>query len=86
MFTDGQWNGGNPMSNLIYDNDGDSQPRHLADVAKHFYDRDLSPLPNNVPVSEFDSNKAQHMMTFTVSFGQTGTLVDTASEGKRSMV
>lgn len=81
MFTDGQWNGGNPMSNLIYDNDGDSQPRRLADVAKHFYDRDLSSLPNKVPVSEFDSNQAQHMVTFTVSFGQTGSLVDTDNDG-----
>ena len=81
LFTDGQWNGDNPRSNLIYDNDGDSQPRRLADVAFHFYNRDLSPLPNQVPVSEFDTNDAQHMVTFTVSFGQTGTLVDTDGDG-----
>mgnify|MGYP000091353968 CR=1 FL=1 len=81
LFSDGQWNGGNPRSSLIYDNDGDSQPRRLADVALHFYKRDLSPLPNQVPVSEFDTNNAQHMVTFTVSFGQTGTLVDTDSDG-----
>ncbi|WP_415882685.1 pilus assembly protein [Neptuniibacter sp. QD34_54] len=50
----------------------------LADVAMHYYERDLdSSLDNEVPTSIFDSNNQQHMVTYTVAFGVNGTLDDT---------
>lgn len=46
----------------------------LADVAMHFYERDLHPsVDNRVPIScGVDENPAQHMVTFTVGFGVDG--------------
>lgn len=46
----------------------------LADVAMHYYERDLSTLANEVPASGIDTATHQHMTTFTVAFGVTGTL------------
>ncbi len=49
----------------------------LADVAMHFYERDLKTgMINDVPPnSAFDDlNEAQHMVTYTVAFGLEGTL------------
>ncbi len=47
----------------------------LADVAMHFWRRDLQPDLNNVvPVVPEDPAFWQHMVTFGVSFGLTGTL------------
>jgi type IV pilus assembly protein PilY1 len=63
----------------------------LADVAMYYYKTDLrtSPSPfatNNVPVTNKDSNAAQHMVTFTVGLGLDGELTyrsdyETASTG-----
>jgi len=80
LFTDGYWNGGNPAS-AIGDADGDGISHTLADVAKYYYDNDLSPLSNNVPTSLIDPNNQQHMVTFGVAYGVKGNLVDTDDDG-----
>jgi len=46
----------------------------LADVAMDFYERDLSGLADEVPASGIDTATHQHMTTFTVAFGVTGSL------------
>ena len=80
LFTDGFWSTGDPFTAAIADNDGDGFSDTLADVAKYFYDTDLSGLPNQVPTTTLDDNNKQHMVTFTVAFGVTGTLVDTNND------
>ena len=50
----------------------------LADIAMHYYENDLSPLADKVPVIPgVDNNPAQHMVTYTVAFGVAGTLPTT---------
>ena len=52
-----------------------TQPDTLADVAMHYWKRDLVPsLTNNVPTSVADPAFWQHMVTFSVSIGEQGTL------------
>ncbi|GMR14710.1 MAG: PilC/PilY family type IV pilus protein [Gammaproteobacteria bacterium] len=86
LFTDGFWNGGNPY-NVTSDVDGDgavisNRSVTLADVAKHYYDTDLSSsFPNVVPTDPFDAANWQHMVTFTIGFGVTGDLRDTDGDG-----
>ncbi len=80
LFTDGYWNGGDPAT-AIGNADGDSRTRTLADVARYYYNTDLSPLANQVPTSLLDGNNRQHMVSFTVAFGVTGLLVDTDNDG-----
>ena len=90
LFSDGYWNGSLPY-NVRQDVDGDngvifdgtsSETRVLlADVAKYYYDKDLSPLPDLVPTDQSDAASHQHMVTFTVGFGITGSLVDTDDDG-----
>lgn len=48
----------------------------LADVAMHYYERDLHPdMANKVPVKcGVDQNPAQHMVTYTIGFGISGTI------------
>jgi type IV pilus assembly protein PilY1 len=84
VLTDGWWNGGAPsVGNADESNSSefstacfsDSYRNTLADVAMFYYANDLSPsLENKVPPRPGDSNIQQHMVTFSVSFGQTGTL------------
>jgi len=79
VFTDGFWNGGNPG---VGDVDGDGIPDLLADVAMEYYNRDLdTSLDDIVPVDAFDSNTAQHLVTYTIAFGLQGALVDTDDDG-----
>ncbi|PCI20613.1 MAG: pilus assembly protein [Piscirickettsiaceae bacterium] len=78
LFTDGYWNGGDPSVGNV---DGDGQTNTLADVARAYYDTDLSPLADNVPPDTFDTNVRQHMVTFTVAFGINGLLTDTDADG-----
>lgn len=78
LMTDGYWNGSSPSG--IGDADSDGRSVTVADVAKFYYDKDLSPLANNVPTSVVDGNNDQHMVTFTVAYGVTGDLVDTDSD------
>lgn len=80
LLSDGFWNGPDPAS-AIGDADRDGYNRTLADVAKYYYDKDLSPLANAVPTSVFDGNNKQHMVSFTVAFGLRGALADTNGDG-----
>lgn len=89
LMTDGFWNDtSNPgispgnadgNNNTAWDGPpyGDSYSFTLADVAMHYYERDLNPsLVNEVPSSTGAKDNAphQHMTTYTVAFGVTGTL------------
>jgi len=55
---------------------GDGASNSLADVAMHYYERDLiSNFANMVPTScGVDENPGQHMVTYTVGFGVEGNL------------
>lgn len=79
LFTDGFWNGGTPSG--IGDRDGDGYSNTLADVARYYYEEDLSDLPDEVPPDDFDPETDQHMNTFTVAFGLEGFLQDTDGDG-----
>jgi type IV pilus assembly protein PilY1 len=61
-----------------YDGGGSSANSTLSDVAMYYYKTDLRTAgalaTNNVPVSSTDPNSAQHMVTYTVSFGLNGKL------------
>ncbi|WP_260295700.1 pilus assembly protein [Sedimenticola hydrogenitrophicus] len=57
---------------------GDTVSNTLADVAMHYYERDLnSGLDNKVPTQcGVDENPGQHMVTYTVGFGVSGSLTN----------
>ncbi len=85
LMTDGTWNGWDPsVGNADGDNssqfDGssyaDTYSNTLADVAMKYYEGDLDPsLSNNVKIiAGVDENPAQHMVTYTVAFGLSGTV------------
>lgn len=86
LMSDGTWNGSNPSVGNTDANtatnafDGgshaDTANNTLADVAMHYYKRDLATsLTDDVPiVLGLDENDAQHMVTYTVAFGVNGTL------------
>ncbi|KAF0193005.1 MAG: type IV pilus assembly protein PilY1 [Gammaproteobacteria bacterium] len=87
LMTDGFYNGSSPSlspSNTDGDNntpfDGgtyaDSFSNTLADVAMHYYERDLrTSLADQVTTTPgVDDANHQHMVTYTVSFGVNGTL------------
>lgn len=93
VMSDGFWNGSNPsVGNADNDNNSDfdggtfadSHSNTLADVAMHYYERDLSSsLPNLVgPKPDPDVtpdpllNRAQHLVSYTVAFGVNGTLTE----------
>jgi Tfp pilus tip-associated adhesin PilY1 len=79
VMTDGYWNGGTPS---VGNQDGDqgspyadSYSDTLADVAMMYYKTDLSStLENEVPTNPCDPATRQHMVTYGVSFGVTGSL------------
>lgn len=54
----------------------DSYQETLADIAMHYYERDLrTATPNKVPIRcGLDENPGQHMVTYTVAFGVNGTI------------
>lgn len=81
LFTDGYWGGGDPYTGAIADNDEDGAEDTVADVAKYFYETDLSDLPDDVPTSPADPKETQHMVSFTVAFGVQGELEDTDDDG-----
>ncbi len=64
----GDWGGGSqPYTDKYKDT--------LADTAMFFYARDLLPgLDNQVPTNKWDGADHQHMVTFAVAFGVSGTL------------
>ncbi len=82
LFTDGYWNQSDPAA-AIGDADGDAVSLTLADVAKHYYDKDLSAFPNNVAPdpSHRDLATHQHLVTFGVAFGVEGNLSDSNGNG-----
>ena len=94
VTTDGFWNGADPTvgntdggtSNSSFDGGAyaDSYANTLADVAMHYYERDLKPsLANSVPTTAgVDLATHQHMVTYTVAFGVTGTLNPATADPK----
>jgi type IV pilus assembly protein PilY1 len=87
MMTDGFWNGSTPTvgdedSNDDSEWDGgyyadaDSDVSNtLADVAMYYYETDLdTTLDDEVSTSDVDENDAQHMVTYMVAFGVSGSL------------
>ncbi len=85
LMTDGFYYGSSPSlgnqdgdANTAFDGPpfADGVSNTLADVAMHYYERDLSAtLANQVPVTGgVDNASHQHMVTYTVAFGVTGEL------------
>jgi len=86
VMSDGYWNSDSGLS--VGNNDGDNNSAFdggdyadsfsntLADVAMHYYEKDLAPdLPDNVKtLPGVDENSAQHLVTYTVAFGIDGSL------------
>ncbi|GAB4333794.1 MAG: hypothetical protein Kow0089_02650 [Desulfobulbaceae bacterium] len=78
-MTDGYWNGSSPGVGNVDGGSGapyeDNFSNTLADVAMYYYDRDLSAaLPNEVPSNNYDKNNRQHMVTFSISIGLSGSI------------
>ncbi len=78
-ITDGYWNRSSPGVGNTDGNKGkpyaDDVSNTLADVAMYYYNRDLSTdLPDELPPSDCDLNTAQHMVTFSISFGLNGNI------------
>jgi len=79
LMTDGFWNGPDPGVGNVDGDKGspyaDTYSNTLADVAMLYHQKDLVPdLPDEVPANPFDDATHQHMVTYGVSFGVTGTL------------
>ncbi|MCW7755248.1 PilC/PilY family type IV pilus protein [Desulfobotulus sp. H1] len=71
IVTDGIWTEGTGVH--VGDADGDGVANTLADVARYYYARDLAPdLPDLVPISFYDQNSRQHMVTSALVFGEPG--------------
>jgi type IV pilus assembly protein PilY1 len=77
LMTDGFYNDNSPdVGNVDGDNGApyaDGYSNTLADVAMYYYENDLSGLTNNVPPTQADPATHQHMNTYGVAFGLTGT-------------
>ena len=81
-MTDSYWNGSAPLNGAIDNADGDNGAPYadtysntLADVAMYYYENDLADgLEDAVPTNASDSATRQHMVTYTVAFGVSGTL------------
>lgn len=80
LFTDGYWNG-SFSSSSIGDVDSDGVSQTLADVARYYYQTDLSGLSNDVIPDTKDPATWQHMVTYGVAFGVAGNLTDTDADG-----
>lgn len=52
----------------------DSVSDTLADIAMYYYETDLNTLANQVPPSKYDPATHQHMATYAVAFGVSGSL------------
>jgi type IV pilus assembly protein PilY1 len=98
MFTDGRWNGGLPAQNQDFDDNSNFDGGvfagvtngTLADVAMHYYERDLHPdLADEVPTDARDLLWAapdafgtnpdimhQHMKSFMIQLGLKGNLTE----------
>lgn len=72
VMTDGYWNGDSPG---VGDVDGDGYSNTLADVAMYYYENDLNTfLSDDVPIKSPDLANHQHMVTYGLSFGVSGTI------------
>lgn len=80
LMSDGYWNGSNPTT-VNHDEDGDGYSGTLSDVAAYFYNNDLSALDDEVIPNPYDPATYQHMVSFMVSLGVTGNLVDSDGDG-----
>lgn len=80
LFTDGYWNGWF-SSGSISDVDGDGISQTLADVARYYYNKDLSTFSDDVVPDSVDPATWQHMVTYGVAFGVEGDLSDTDADG-----
>jgi type IV pilus assembly protein PilY1 len=71
--TDGPGSGNTAWDGKAY---ADTRSETLADIAMHYYERDLHPsLSNNVPITPgVDEAPHQHLVTYAVSFGHKGLL------------
>ncbi len=79
LMTDGYYNGSDPGLGNEDSTAGapyaDSYSDTLADMAWKYYNTDLaSGLPDNLPTNPYDSRKTQHMVTYSVSFGVSGSI------------
>ncbi|MDG4475731.1 PilC/PilY family type IV pilus protein [Thiovibrio frasassiensis] len=80
MMTDGYYNGNSPAVGNVDGNNGapfaDGYSDTLSDVAMYYYENDLANnLVNKVKeISAYDNATWQHMSTYSVAFGVTGTL------------
>ncbi|TVZ40117.1 type IV pilus assembly protein PilY1 [Alteromonadaceae bacterium 2753L.S.0a.02] len=84
LFTDGYWNKADPgIGNEDGDPFGGGGSGTVSDVAYYYYKHDLDndATNNNVIPNDTDPATYQHMVTFPVAFGLTGTLEDTDSDG-----
>jgi Tfp pilus tip-associated adhesin PilY1 len=80
VMTDGYYNGNDPQTGAIANNDGDngvpyadSYSDTLADIAMYYYERDLNTdLADSVPTNPYDDATHQHVVTYTVGFGVVG--------------
>jgi Tfp pilus tip-associated adhesin PilY1 len=86
VMTDGFWNGNTPSVGNQDSAEGspyaDTYSDTLADVAMKYYKTDLSTsLDNFVPPNSCDTARHQHMVTYSVSFGVTGTLTPLDANG-----
>jgi type IV pilus assembly protein PilY1 len=84
IFSDGYYNGSSPSvgntdgdNNTAFDGSpfGDGTGDTLADVAMYYYETDLNgTLDDDVSSSTVDPANHQHMVTYTLAFGVTGSL------------
>lgn len=90
LMTDGRWNGSSPGvgdqdqtidNNFVYPAHSDNPSNTLADVAMKWYKTDLAPgldgklkKEKGENTANLDENTQQHLVTFGVAFGATGTL------------
>ncbi len=69
------WADGGTTYNFDEDPYQDGVSNTLADIAMHFYERDLNAATNSVSMQcGVDENPGQHMVTYTVSFGNSGAI------------
>jgi type IV pilus assembly protein PilY1 len=72
--TTGQYKAEPPYSDKNGNANSKTYSNTLADVANYYWKRDLNDLDNNVPDSTSDPAFWQHMTTFSLAIGQSGTL------------
>lgn len=77
--TDGLWTNHDNFS--IADVDGDGRSSMFSDVARYYYENDLSSLDDQVPTDDFDTAKYQHLNLINVGIGVEGVLKDIDGDG-----